>query len=99
MATNEIAYMTLKRTGVGTLASDLPMQIDTMSIPIELLGRADIPVDLYDLYSLGWDTPTPQRSDYLTDQASGITYQVYGNPYIADGTVQLRATKYLGVTP
>lgn len=99
MATNEIAYMTLKR-GTTTLASNLPCQVDVFSIPIELMGRADIPVDLYDIYSLGWDSPAPQRSDYFIDEApGGLTYQVYGNPYVADGTVQLRATKYLGVTP
>jgi hypothetical protein len=98
MATNEIIYMTLKRAG-STLAKNLRCQLDTVNIPLELMGRQDIPTDLYDLYSLGWDTPAPQRGDYFTDQATNITYQVYGNPYIADATIQMRVTRYLGVTP
>lgn len=90
--------MTLTRSG-AVLATNLPCQVDTVSIPIDLMGRSDIPVDLYELYSLGWNTPAPQRGDYFTNQASGAVYQVFGNPYIADGTVQCRVTKYLGSTP
>ena len=95
---NEVVYMTLKRAGT-VLAQNLPCQLDTVNIPIQFMGRSDIPVDLYALASLGWNTPAPQRQDYFIDQATNTAYQVYGNPYVADGTVQCQVTKYLGGTP
>ena len=95
------AYATWSRNtnGVTTIIGQhLPIQLDTVNVEM-LLEDGTIPVDNYSLYSFVWIYPVPLRGDYFTDEATGISYQVYGvvKQYLMH--IELAVTKYNGAVP
>lgn len=94
----QTATMTLQRNG-SPIATDLPVQLDVVNIPIDLMVSGNVPVDLYDLYSLGWTSPIPLRSDYFVDQVTGVKYSVYGNPGVYFDHVECRISRYAEGAP
>ncbi len=92
-------YMSLQRNG-QTIAQHLPVRMDRVNIPLELMGQRNIPTDLWDLVILNRQLPLPIRGDYFIDEADGITtYAVYGHvqPYV--NRISCRVTRPAGVTP
>jgi len=92
------AYMTLQRAG-NAIALHLPCRVDYVNIPIELWVQQSIPVDFYDIHILNRTTVAPQRSDYLIDEATSVSYEVLGNPRIYTNHVETRCSRYIGATP
>lgn len=84
---------------------NLLVQLDTVNLPWNAEVSGSIPDDWYDLYSIGWSTPVPVRGDlFVVTSASpvdsvGTKYQVFSTIYAGPDTIQLRVTKYSGVTP
>ena len=96
---NLFATNTMRAVRNGsTVASNLLCQIDTVNIDLILNSQGAIPTDSYDVYcdSVAF---IPQRGDYLIDQTSGVSYQVFGNPAVYSDHWEARVTKYLGITP
>lgn len=94
----ETNVMTLQRAG-SALAQHLPCQLDTVNIPLNLEVQGSIPTDWYDLYSIGWTSPVPQRGDYFIDEATSTHYSVFGNIGQYAGHLECRVTRYAGATP
>ena len=82
----------------STIATGIPIQLDTVNVDLILNSQGAIPTDSYDAYC-EWLTYLPQRGDYLISQTSGLTYQVFGNPAVYTDHWEARVTKYLGTTP
>lgn len=96
------AYATWSRNTNGTtttLGRHLPIQLDTINVEILLEAGGEIPVDRYALYSFAWIYPVPQRGDYFTDEATGISYQVFGvvKQYLMH--LECACTRYDGAVP
>lgn len=83
----------------GNPAVNLPVQVDTVNVPIELEVQGTIPVDYFEFYSLGWVTPVPIRGNYFVDQATGAKYTVCGRPAVYSSHLEMRVSLPLGVTP
>lgn len=88
--------MTLTTEGGTTIQANLPCQLDTVNIPWNAEVQGLIPTDWYDLYSIGWTSPVPQRGQYFVDQTSGARYQVFGNPAAYVDHIEVRVTRYPG---
>lgn len=91
--------MNLTDSGGNPRASNLLCQLDTANIPWNMEVTGLIPTDWYDLYSIGWSSPVPNRGDYFVDVATGTKYSMFSEVYIGPDTIQVRVTKYSGVTP
>ena len=77
----------------------LACQLDTFNIPIMLEVQGAIPVDYFDVYSIGWTSPVPQRGQYLVDLNTGAQYSVYGRTAVYQDHLEVRVSLPLGVTP
>lgn len=93
------AIMTLMRSNGEIIAQHLNVQLDTVNIPWNMEVGATIPTDWYDLFSLGWTSPIPQRSNYFMDESSGVKYGVFGNPTVYFDHIEVRISRYSGETP
>lgn len=91
--------MTLQHADGTVLATGKPCQLDPVNLPWMMEGQGMIPVDSYDLYTIGWTTPAPIRGDYFVDEATGTKYSVFSTIFTTQTSLQLRVTKYSGVTP
>jgi hypothetical protein len=80
------------------VATNLPVQLDPVNLPIELQVQGLIPTDIYDCETIGWMSPVPIRTDYLVDQ-NGVKYQMFSTVFVGINSLQFRVTKYLGATP
>jgi hypothetical protein len=78
------AMMTLTDSNGTVIASDLACILDPANVPWNMEVQGMNPTDWFDLQSLFWTTPIPQRSNYFVDQATGVKYSVFGllAPYI-----------------
>lgn len=92
----ETSIMTLTTEAGVTVATNLPVQADTVNLPWNLEAGALIPTDWYDLYSIGWTAPVPLRGQYFVDQKTSERYQVFGNPQIFVDHLEVRCTHYPG---
>jgi hypothetical protein len=91
--------MTLTHSNGTVVAQHLLCQLDTVNLPWNMEVQGMVPTDWYDLYSVGWDTPVPLRSDYFVDETTGTKYSMFSEVFVSLGTVQCRVTKYSGTTP
>lgn len=91
--------MTLMHSDGTVVAQHLPCQLDTVNVPWNMEAQGLIPTDWYDLYSDGWTSPVPLRTDYFVDESSGAKYQMFSEVFQGVDTLQMRVTKYSGVTP
>lgn len=88
--------MTLTHSDGTVVATGLLVQLDTVNLPLNLEVQGMTPTDWYDLYSVGWDTPVPLRSDYFVDENTGTKYSMFSEVFVSLGTVQCRVTKFTG---
>lgn len=95
----DFVIMTLQQSNGNVRASNLLCQLDTKNETWLMGGGGGIPDDAYDLFSIGWITPVPNRTDVFVDQATNTKYQVYGNPKNYGDHLELAVTRYSGVTP
>jgi hypothetical protein len=95
----ETAVMTLKNENGTPIAQHLPVQVDTVNIPWNAEVSGLIPDDWFDIYTIGWTSPVPQRGQFLVDETSGTVYQVFGNPAPYVDHIEVRVTRYSGNTP
>lgn len=93
------SLMTLKHSDGTVLAQHLPCQVDTVNLPWNLEGQGMIPTDQFDIFSIGWTSPVPLRSDYLVDETTGVKYSMFSTVFQGVNTLQFRVTKYSGTTP
>ena len=91
--------MTLTHEDGTVVACGLLCQLDTVNLPFNMDGQGLTPTDYFDLYSIGWDTPIPIRGDYFVDETTGAKYSMFSEVFRSLGTIQVRVTKYSGVTP
>lgn len=91
--------MTLKTSSGTVRAQHLRCQLDTVNLPFNMENGGLIPTDWYDVFSIGWTTPVPARSDYLVDESTNVAYSVFSVIFQGMNTLQFRVTKYSGVTP
>lgn len=91
--------MTLTQANGTPVQANLPCQLDTVNIPWNMEVQSTIPTDWYDLYSMGWTSPVPQRGQYFVDQATGTKYSVFGNVAVYVDHLEVRITRYGGTTP
>lgn len=91
-------YMQLQHAGT-VIASNLPVQLDTVNLDWVMNVGGQIPTDSYDCYTCGWTTPLPGREDYLIDQATNTYYSIFGNVAVYPNHLEMRITKYAGVVP
>lgn len=91
--------ITLQHSNGTIVQQHLPAQLDTVNIPFTMEVGGMIPTDQYDLYSIGWTSPIPERSDYLVDEQTGNMYSVFGNVAIYADHLEVRVTRYSGVRP
>jgi hypothetical protein len=71
------------------------MQKDTVNIPLNMEAQSLIPTDWFDLYSIGWTSPVPLRSDYFVDE-QGTKYSVFGEPAVYTDHLEVRVSRYTG---
>lgn len=95
----ETNIMTLQQANGTPIQANLPCQLDTTNIPWNMENQGLIPTDWYDLYSIGWTSPVPQRGQYFVDQRTGTKYSVFGNPAVYVDHLEVRISRYSGVTP
>lgn len=96
--------MTLMRSNGEIRSKGLAVQLDDVNIPLNLEVGGYNATDWYDLYSIGWITPVPDRSDYfvveLPAEEKGDQYSVFGN---SKGRytdhIETRLSNFLGKTP
>lgn len=88
--------MTLQHSDGTVVARHLPAQIDTVNIPLNMEVQGMVPTDWYDLYSLGWVSPVPLRSDAFVDEATGTKYSVFGNPAVYTDHIEVRLAHFTG---
>jgi len=91
--------VTITHSNGQVVAQHLPIQMDTVNLDWLMQAQGLTPVDQYDVFSLGWTTPQPLRSDYLVDEATGTKYSMCSTVFVATNSLQFRVTKYSGVTP
>ncbi len=99
MASLDFVIMTIQHSNGNVVARDLLVQLDPKNEDWKMDRGGLTPDDAYDLYSIGWISPVPLRSDYFVDQLSGTRYNVYGNPRPYGGQIECQVTRYGGVTP
>lgn len=94
----ETAVMKLTDNLGNTVAGGerLACQLDTVNIPLNMEAQGMIPTDWYDLYSIGWTSPVPTRSNYFVDLATGTQYSVFGNVAVYQDHLEVRLTRYTG---
>lgn len=92
-------YMTLTDSSGTVIAQHLPCQLDIFNYPWNMETQGMIPTDWYDLFSLNWTTPAPTRSNYFVDEATGVKYSVFSVIAAYVDHLEVRVTKYSGVTP
>lgn len=95
----ETNIMTLQHSDGTVVATGLVCQLDTVNIPLNMEPQGPIPTDWYDLYSVQWASPLPLRSDYFVDEATGTKYSVFGNVSVYTDHIEVRVSRYSGVTP
>lgn len=95
----ETNVMTLQHADGTVVAQHLHCQLDNVNLPWNMEVNGMIPTDQYDLFSIGWTSPIPLRSDYFVDEATGTKYSMFSIVFQGAGTLQMRVTKYSGVTP
>jgi hypothetical protein len=93
------AIMQLTATDGTVIASNLPCQIDTVNIPINMEVQQDVPTDWFDLFSVNWTSPVPIRGNYFVDQATGAKYAVFGRAAVYIDHLEVRVALPLGATP
>lgn len=97
--------MTLTDEYGNLKAQNLFCQLDRVNLPWNVEQQGLEPTDWYDLYSIGWSSPAPARGDLFTVTSAspvdtvGTQYQVFSTIYAGPDTIQLRVTRYSGVTP
>lgn len=92
----ETASMRLTDEDGTTVAQHLPVQLDTVNVPWNAEVGGLVPTDWYDLFSIGWTAPVPQRGQYFVDEQTGARYQVFGNPAPYVDHIECRVTRYPG---
>ena len=92
-------YMNLTDAAGNVIKANLPVQLDTVNIPLNMEAQGLVPTDWYDLFSLNWTSPVPARGNYFVDQATGTKYSVFGLPAVYVDHLEVRVTKYSGTTP
>lgn len=95
----ETNIMTLQQADGTLIEAHLPCQLDTVSVQWNMEAQALIPTDWYDLYSVGWTTPAPQRGQYFVDETTGTKYSIFGNPAVYMDHIEVRIARYGGETP
>lgn len=95
----QTSTMTLTYPDGTPIATDLACQLDTVNIPWNMEVQSMIPTDWYDLFSVGWTSPVPQREQYFVDQTTGTKYSVFGNVAIYNDHLEVRVSRYSGTTP
>jgi len=98
MSIFQTALMTLQRNGT-VIAQHLPCQVDTVNLPYNMEAQGLIPTDWFDVYSIGWTSPVPQRGDYLVDEATTAKYSVFSTIFQGINTLQFRVSRPSGATP
>lgn len=93
------SLMTLQHSNGTEVAQHLPCQVDTVNLPWNIEAQGMIPTDWFDVFSIGWTSPVPQRSDYLIDEATGAKYSVFSTVFAGVNTLQFRVSKPSGATP
>lgn len=94
----QTSLMTLKQSDGTVIATNLPVQLDTVNIPWNM-EQGVIPTDWYDLFSLGWTSPVPARGEYFVDQSTNVRYSVFGKVATYIDHLEVRIAQYSGVTP
>lgn len=92
----QTALMTLINEDGTPVQANLPCQLDTANIPWNAEVSGFVPTDWYDLFSVNWTSPVPQRGQYFVDQATGFRYQVFSNPAPYIDHIECRVTRYPG---
>lgn len=92
-------FMTLTASDGTPIATNLPVQLDIFNYPWNQEAQGMIPTDWFDLYSLNWITPVPARSNYFVDQNTGTKYSVFSVIATYVDHLEVRVTRYSGVTP
>jgi hypothetical protein len=91
--------VTLQHSNGTVVAQHLPVQVDTVNLPWNMEVQSSIPTDWFDIYSRGWTSPVPGRSDYFVDETTGTKYQVFSVTAIYTDHLEVRCTRYSGTTP
>jgi hypothetical protein len=91
--------VTLKTASGSTRQADLAVHMDNINLPLELQAQGAIPVDVYEVYTMGWLTAIPNRTDYLVDQATNTKYSMFSTVFHGHDGLQFRVSKYSGSTP
>lgn len=89
-------YMKLTDSSGAVIAQHLPVQLDTVNIPLNMEAQGLVPTDWFDLFSLNWTTPVPTRSNYFIDESTGTKYSVFGLPAVYVDHLECRITRYTG---
>jgi len=95
----QTSIMTLIDINENELATNLPCQVDTVNLPWNMEVQSTIPDDWFDIYSLNWTTPVPERGNYFVDQTTNIKYQVFSVTAVYIDHLEVRVTRYSGDTP
>jgi hypothetical protein len=93
----QTATMTLEHSDSTVVAQHLACQLDTVNVQFDIMQ--DIPYDSYELYSIGWISPVPKRSDYFIDETTGTRYSVFGNVAVYTDHLECQLSKINGTTP
>lgn len=82
-------------------AQNLLCQLDRANIPWNMEAQGLIPTDWYDLYSIGWSSPVPNRGDYFVDLSTTppTKYAMFSTVFAGPDTIQVRVTLFGGTTP
>jgi len=91
--------ITLKHADGTVVKADLPVHLDNVNLPLELQVQGGVPVDIYEVFTLGWMAPIPDRTDYLVDQATNTKYSMFSTVFPGHDGLQFRVSKYSGITP
>lgn len=85
----------------GTVVNPQPLPVTLDPVTLDnwnMQAQNTIPVDLFDVETVGWSTPIPLRSDYLIDQ-DGAKYSIYTQIFKGQNTLQFRVSRPSGATP
>lgn len=91
--------ITLKHSNGTIVQADLVVQMDPVNLPLQMQVQGDIPVDIYQVVTIGWLTPVPLRSDYIVDQADNVQYSMFSTVFPGHDGLQFQVSKYSGSTP
>ncbi len=95
----QTTVITLKHADGEIVAQHLPIQLETVNLDWQMQVQGMIPVDVFDVFTIGWTTPQPIRTDYLVDEATGTKYSMFSTVFVATTTLQFRVSRYSGATP